>query len=236
MATTTSPAGMEIETGTGKHEGVQSQSREFDVTTKDEKTYPMRCVIVAALISIVFTALIAGIIGAEIALNSGQCDDDSDGGTSSSALEVDDSDAYDVVIIGAGITGLTNLYILSTASDDTHETLMVERNNRIGGRTFSSHLKYNGSSISFEMGAMRFIHWEIQSQFLHHLGLCDKIIGFEDTTSYANSWKNNDEGFYLWRNHRKVIEDINSTNYWPTVYNFNDRVECSLASLFVFVH
>ena len=216
-------------TSPGHTSTVQSQSVDMDSITHikapqtlddqshQTKKYSLFCVIITVVVLCLLVALMTAIIVFEIS----QKNDTSDSSTSTA----DDTNGYEVLIIGAGMTGLTNLYILSTASEETYTTLMVERNNRIGGKTFSSHLTYNGSSITFEMGAMRFVHWNKQSQLLSHLGLCDKIIGFEDTTSYANPTKNNDEGFYLWRNHRKVVEDINDTNYWPEIYNFNDRVK-----------
>lgn len=205
-----------LETTAG-HRAVQSRSMDMRSKTDNKapeptettRTFSLLCVIVAVLTSSVLVALLTVII----VFKTSEKND---------AATTETLDAYDVVIIGAGMTGMTNLYILSTASGETYNTLMVERNNRIGGRTFTSRLKYNGSSINFEMGAMRFIHWKKQSQLLSHLGLCDKIIAFEDTYSFYSS-NMNDDGYFLWRNHRKVVEDINDTNYWPQIYNFNDR-------------
>ena len=71
---------------------------------------------------------------------------------------------------------------------------------------------------------MRFLPWRTQMQFLHRLGLCDKIIRFEDTTIWDVD-VDPPKVKYLWRNHRKVFGDTNATNFWPEIYNFNDRVE-----------
>ena len=89
---------------------------------KQRKVFPLRCVIVTVLIAIVLNTAVT-IAVMLIATNN-----------STSRPQVDVTDAYDVVIIGAGVTGLTNLYILSTASNVTQKTLLLERNNRVGGR------------------------------------------------------------------------------------------------------
>jgi monoamine oxidase len=52
---------------------------------------------------------------------------------------------YDVIVIGAGYTGLTAARDLTTTG---HEVLLVEARDRIGGRTWSSNL----DGYPFEMG------------------------------------------------------------------------------------
>jgi phytoene dehydrogenase-like protein len=62
-----------------------------------------------------------------------------------------DRTLYDVIVIGAGYTGLTAARDLATTG---HEVLLVEARDRIGGRTWSSNL----GGYPFEMGGT-WVHW-----------------------------------------------------------------------------
>ena len=50
---------------------------------------------------------------------------------------------YDIVIIGAGVTGLLHSHFLSTESSKTYSTLTIERYNRLCGRTHSVDIQHN---------------------------------------------------------------------------------------------
>ena len=128
---------------------------------------------------------------------------------------------YDIVIIGAGVTGLLHSYFLSTEAPGTYSTLTIERYNRLCGRTHSVDIKHNESSSFFETGAMRFYYNEMQQQLFEQLDLCGNVIPLDDTLSFFSS---NPDAYYVYRNHRKRQGDINDTNYWQKVYNLNPKV------------
>jgi len=58
---------------------------------------------------------------------------------------------YDVIVIGAGYTGLTAARDLTTMG---HRVLLLEARDRIGGRTWSSNI----GGYPFEMGGT-WVHW-----------------------------------------------------------------------------
>lgn len=58
---------------------------------------------------------------------------------------------YDVAVIGAGYTGLTAIRDLATTG---HNTLLIEARDRIGGRSWSSHI----DGYPYEMGGT-WVHW-----------------------------------------------------------------------------
>ena len=137
------------------------------------------------------------------------------------------SNEYDIVLIGAGITGLLHSYLLSTESDQTYTTLTVERFDRLCGRTHTVNIKHNGSSIHFENGAMRFSYNTLHQQLLKKLDLCDNVIPLMDTSDWRST---KPTANYLYRNHRKKYASINNTNYWQKVFNLHPRVLFILCS------
>jgi len=58
---------------------------------------------------------------------------------------------YDVIVIGAGYTGLTAARDLTTTG---HQVLLLEARDRIGGRTWSSNIE----GYAFDMGGT-WVHW-----------------------------------------------------------------------------
>ena len=129
---------------------------------------------------------------------------------------------YDIVIIGAGITGLLHSYFLSTESEQTYTTLTIERFNRLCGRTHTVNIKHNGNSIHFENGAMRFYYNLLHQQLLKKLNLCDNIVPLMDTSDLTST---KPTAYYLYRNHRKIYKAINTTNYWQKVFNLHPKVK-----------
>ncbi|SMY06656.1 flavin monoamine oxidase family protein [Flavimaricola marinus] len=57
---------------------------------------------------------------------------------------------YDTVIIGAGLTGLCAARKLQAAGKSV---LILEARDRVGGRTFTTELTYNGAPTAFDFGA-----------------------------------------------------------------------------------
>ena len=83
------------------------------------------------------------------------------------------TDGYDVLIVGGGPSGVSNMHFLSM-HDPSQKILLIEKLGRFGGRTQSWKLTYNDSfKIQFEGGAMRFApnNWYI-NKMLHKVGLC----------------------------------------------------------------
>ena len=129
---------------------------------------------------------------------------------------------YDIVIIGAGVTGLLHSYLLSTESEQPYTTLTIERFNRLCGRTHTVNIKHKGNSIHFENGAMRFGYNLLHQQLLKRLNLCENIVPLMDTADWASQ---KPSAYYLYRNHRKMIKTINNTNYWMDIFNLSPRVK-----------
>eukprot|EP00122_Pirum_gemmata_P010717 Pgem_evm1s9919 len=66
------------------------------------------------------------------------------------AGDVDDvsCSGYDVIIVGAGLSGLTCAYRLAQKSAAL-SILVLEANNRVGGRTYSENCKILGDFVLF---------------------------------------------------------------------------------------
>ena len=89
-------------------------------------------------------------------------------------------DSYDIIIVGAGPSGLLNANLLK----DTYPTkkiLVLEQLNRIGGRQFSSKIvsKINNDQIIVNHGAFRTStsdHYTMK--VLQYLDICDELYPF----------------------------------------------------------
>lgn len=64
-----------------------------------------------------------------------------------------DQITYDVIIVGAGLAGLSASYHLKERNDNLN-VLIIEGKSRIGGRTQTVELKVdkNGSKANFDLG------------------------------------------------------------------------------------
>ena len=60
---------------------------------------------------------------------------------------------YDYIIIGGGMSGLSQMAFLNKLSSNTY-IVVIERKKGLFGRIFTSYLKHNNKSIHFENNAM----------------------------------------------------------------------------------
>ena len=120
---------------------------------------------------------------------------------------------YDSIIVGAGPSGLLQAHLLMKEYPNK-QILLIEKNDRVGGRSFSLKLQYkNQYKIHIENCAMRF-YWrqEYINKILYHLDLCDDIIPFSNTNESRH------DPIYSFRNQiiRKSQFDNNGIN---NIYN-----------------
>ena len=93
---------------------------------------------------------------------------------------------YDIVIIGGGISGLYTAYNLKKKYPDK-KVLILEKNNRFGGRiyTFKKHL--NNTNYYLDLGAMRIgYHHKLMIKLIKNLKLYNKKINIDDSKSYID--------------------------------------------------
>lgn len=64
--------------------------------------------------------------------------------------------SYDIIIIGGGITGLYLSYLLNSTKSFKKRILLLEKDDRFGGRIRTHHTVWNHKKYTFEEGASRF--------------------------------------------------------------------------------
>jgi len=85
-------------------------------------------------------------------------------------------DKYDLVIVGAGISGLYCAYHLQKQFP---KILIIEKDDRIGGRIFTQKIVANNKQVYIELGANRFsIHHTKVMKLINDLKL-SKFVSFE---------------------------------------------------------
>tara|TARA_B100001093_G_scaffold478630_1_gene506974 strand:+ start:734 stop:2092 length:1359 start_codon:yes stop_codon:yes gene_type:complete len=91
---------------------------------------------------------------------------------------------YDIVIIGGGISGIYTMYNLKKKYPRL-KVLLLEKDNRFGGRIYTYHEKVNGEIYKMDLGAGRlgFHHAKIMN-LLKELKLKDEIIPITNTENY----------------------------------------------------
>jgi phage regulator Rha-like protein len=91
---------------------------------------------------------------------------------------------YDIIIIGGGISGIYTMYNLKKKYP-TLKVLLLEKDNRFGGRIYTYFEKFNGQTYKMDLGAGRlgFHHKRIMN-LLEDLKLKDEIIPITNTENY----------------------------------------------------
>lgn len=91
---------------------------------------------------------------------------------------------YDIIIIGAGISGLNTAYQLLLLKKDL-QILILEKNNYLGGRIKTFSKKINNHNYTFEEGAGRFNDkHKLLLQLIYKLNLHTKIIKINSDISF----------------------------------------------------
>ena len=133
---------------------------------------------------------------------------------------------YDYIIIGGGISGLSQVAFLNKLTSNS-SILLIERKKRLFGRIFTSYLTYNNKSIHFENNAMRFIFNQYLYKMFSYIDLCDK------DEIIAMDTRNDTKRHRFFRNHHcsgNTYNDINNNNstddcniskFYQSIYNFN---------------
>lgn len=67
-------------------------------------------------------------------------------------LAMSQSAAVDVIVIGAGLAGLTAAYDLASHG---LSVIVVEANDRVGGKTYSPIVRVDGKAIAADLGGMQ---------------------------------------------------------------------------------
>ena len=100
---------------------------------------------------------------------------------------------HDVVIIGAGFSGLYCGYKLK---DKFNKILIVEKDNKIGGRILSYKKKINNKTYIFEQGANRFsrYHHPLMLKLINELN-CWEVCKF--LTNMPHPYSNKDAEYWL---------------------------------------
>lgn len=126
------------------------------------------------------------------------------------------SNIYDVVIIGAGFSGLYCGYKLK---DKFKKILIVEKDNKIGGRILSYKKKINNKYHIFEQGANRF------SRYHHPLML--KLINELKLSKYMIPDVNEVDNEFIFSHLFHFKNNINVTKIFKTLVNLTKNIDNS---------
>ena len=98
---------------------------------------------------------------------------------------------YDLVIIGGGISGIYTLYKLSKTFSQL-KILLLESGERYGGRIYSYKETIDGEEYIMDLGAGRLgHHHKLINNLINELGLKPKIIDIVNTKTYIEVTENN---------------------------------------------
>lgn len=121
---------------------------------------------------------------------------------------------HDVVIIGAGFSGLYCGYKLK---DKFNKILIVEKDNKIGGRILSYKKKINNKTYIFEQGANRF------SRYHHPLML--KLINELKLNKYMIPDVNEVDNEFIFSDLFHYENNINLSNIFKTLLNLTKNID-----------
>lgn len=133
--------------------------------------------------------------------------------------DIDDAQAYDIAIIGAGISGLYCAWRL-LENDGSLKIAIVERLNRTGGRLDTDIIDFgDGVRVREEEGGMRFNYGMHElMNLIKVMGLCDKIVKFPMGSA------NDTNRFFLRGHNFTLAEAVAGGNMiWSELYDL--RIE-----------
>ena len=91
---------------------------------------------------------------------------------------------YDVIIIGGGIAGVYTMYNLKKNYPNL-KVLLLEKENRFGGRVYSFHKKLNNENYTMDLGAGRIgHHHKLMVDLIKQLKLEDSMYNITNTENY----------------------------------------------------
>ena len=122
-------------------------------------------------------------------------------------------DNYDIVIIGGGIAGIYTMYNI-IKKYPKKKVLLLEKNNRFGGRIYTYHEKIDNINFSINLGAGRLgYHHKLIIDLINELNLNKKIIPITNFKDYYEINNNTGINKTNYRNEiiKKKLNFINST-------------------------
>ena len=91
---------------------------------------------------------------------------------------------YDIIIVGGGIAGLYMMYNVLLQRPDL-KVLLLEKNERLGGRIYTHHETVDGIAYHMDLGAGRIgTHHRLVMNLIKRLGLEREIVPISDEKSY----------------------------------------------------
>ena len=126
---------------------------------------------------------------------------------------------YDLVIIGGGISGLYTLYKLGKKYPRL-KILLLESNDRYGGRIYSHKESIDGQEYIMDLGAGRLGHHHtLINNLINELNLKDKMITIPNTKTYIEVIKKNNKTLASDKTTTKdyIMEKLNKFLFSPFV-------------------
>ena len=91
---------------------------------------------------------------------------------------------YDIVIIGGGIAGVYTMYNLKKKYPNL-KVLLLEKNNRFGGRVYTYNKKLNNTNYTMDLGAGRIgHHHKLMVDLIKELKLEKSMFDITNTNNY----------------------------------------------------
>ena len=91
---------------------------------------------------------------------------------------------YDIVIVGGGIAGIYTMYNLKKKYPDL-KVLLLEKNDRIGGRVYTYNKSIDGVNYTMDLGAGRIgYHHKLMVELINNLGLSKYIHSIKNAENY----------------------------------------------------
>jgi monoamine oxidase len=133
---------------------------------------------------------------------------------------------YDLVIIGGGISGLYTLYKLGKKYPRL-KILLLESNERYGGRIYSHKESIDGQEYIMDLGAGRLgHHHDLIIRLINELHLKDKMITIPNTKTYIEVTKKNNKTHVSDKTTTKdyIMEKLNKFLFSPFVSKLGKSV------------